>query len=156
MATFALAVALVGCSTTPTKSAAKTGPETPARPVVTEEDFLRLAGGGVPDILKNTIEIRHYSVEITRDEELPELRLELFNRLEDEPLHLELRTLWFRQDGSLIDASTWAHALIPPRRAYRYRCLAYSPYAVREQVQLRRLYVGDASEEFPPLEDAAP
>ena len=155
----AMALLLVGCAPVQQGKAATPNGDEPAAPLVTKDDFLQLAGCQVPDVLKNTVEIRDYGVEITKDEQLPELRLQLFNRLVDKPLHLEIRTVWFREDGSVIDASAWAKALVPPRRAYRYRCLAnspYSPFAVDEQVQLRRLYVGDVSEQFPPMEDATP
>ena len=111
----------------------------PVVPPVTEETFLQLVEGGVPDALRNTIEIRNYQTDITRIEGLPEVSLEVFNRLDEQPITFEIRTLWFRADGSIIDASEWVKATVPPRAGYPYRALCFTEFAEKEQVQIRLL-----------------
>jgi len=113
------------------------------------EDFLTLVEGGVPDILRNTIEIRNYSYGLTEIEERPEVRLDVFNRLDDRPVTFEIRTLFFRGDGTVIDATEWAQATAEPRQFYRYRVISFTPYVESEQVQLRLLAVGNEPVEAP-------
>lgn len=111
-----------------------------------KEDFLTLVRGGVPDDMRNTIEIRDYRFGLSDIEELPEVRLNLFNRLDDKPVTFEIRTLFFREDGSVIDATRWARVVAPPRQAYRYSAITFTPHAVSEQVQVRLLAIGDEAE----------
>ena len=111
------------------------------------EDFLALVGGRVPDAMKNALEIRNYAFGPSKNEELPEVRLEVFNLAEAKDLTFEIRTVFFREDGSAIDATDWVKATAPPRRAYRYRAVAYSKFAVKEQVQIRLLTEQDRPEE---------
>lgn len=108
-----------------------------------KEDFLTLVEGGVPEAMRNTIEIRAYRFGLSEIEDRPEVRLNVFNRLDDKSVTFEIRTLFFREDGSVIDATRWARAVAPPRQAYRYAAITFSDHAVSEQVQVRLLAVGD-------------
>jgi len=116
----------------------------PVIPPVREETFLTLVDGGVPDELVQTIEIRNYATRITRIEQLPEVRLDVFNRLNEEQLTFEIRTLWFREDGSIIDATEWVQATVNPRTSYPYRAMTFTDFAKREQVQIRLLQRGES------------
>lgn len=113
--------------------------------LATREDFLTLVEGGVPDALRNSVEIRNYAFELTRIEELPEVRFDLFNRLGERALTFEVRTLFFREDGTVLDATEWVRATAPPRGTYRYRAMTWSPYAFSEQVQIRLVQEGESS-----------
>src|SRR5690606_32744372 len=122
-----------------------TGPYEEDLTLAKKQDFLTLVQGGVPDELKNTIEIRDYKFENTRIEELPEVRLEVFNLLDEQPVSFEIRTLFFRKDSTVFDATEWVRATAPPRGSYRYRAIAWSPYAASEQVQIRLLDAGQGN-----------
>ncbi|MEQ8820406.1 MAG: hypothetical protein RLY93_09175 [Sumerlaeia bacterium] len=118
-----------------------------AKPL-TAEDFLRLLPGGqVPEELKKTLEIRNYEFLQPSDEDayltvdLPEVRLNVFNRRETGVAHFEIRTIFFRQNGTVIDATPWTRGTVEPRKSFHYRAAAHSRFAVREQVQMRLLRV---------------
>lgn len=111
-------------------------------PLARREDFLALAEGGVPDALRNTVEIRNYAFNRPEPPETPEVRLEIFNVLADRKVTFEIRTLFFREDGTVIDATEWEAAEAPPRGAFFYRASTFTPYAASEQVQLRLLSGG--------------
>jgi hypothetical protein len=158
----ASALILAACaSTSPDPPKASTAPEPPAAAqsaprtaeatpepegdLVTREDFLTLVDGEVPEELKNALEIRNYSFDRTRIEERPEVRLDVFNLSNDTLLEFEIRTLFFREDGTIIDATEWARATARPRRSWRYQAISFTPWAVSEQVQLRLIQEDDAS-----------
>jgi hypothetical protein len=109
------------------------------------EDFLTVVSGQVPDELKNTVEIRRYEFQRSRFDDKPFVHLEVYNLLEDKPLAFEIRTLFFREDGTLLDTTEWARATARPRSAYRYRASCFSNYGAKEQVQIRLLQAGGAA-----------
>ncbi|MDK2971037.1 MAG: hypothetical protein PWP23_792 [Candidatus Sumerlaeota bacterium] len=109
------------------------------------DDFLTVVSGQVPDELKNTLEIRHYEFQRSRFDDKPFVHLEVYNLLEDKPLAFEIRTLFFREDGTLLDTTEWARATARPRSAYRYRASCFSNYGAKEQVQIRLLQAGGAA-----------
>jgi hypothetical protein len=140
----ALCVALAGCASKsgPGLAGAAAEPAEDRRAFVTKDDFLTLVAGGVPAEMRNTIEVRHYRAGANIYTDLHEVELEVFNLLEDQPIDFEVRTLFFRKDGTILDVTEWATATAPPRRGYHYRSMAFSPYATSEQVQLRLLEAG--------------
>lgn len=103
------------------------------------EDFLTLVSGQVPEELRQRVEIRGYEFQRTTFENMPVVRLEVFNLHDTDPLTFEIRTLFFREDGVLLDTTEWARASAPARGAYRYRAVCFSPLATTEQVQVRLL-----------------
>lgn len=135
----ALALAALAAGGCASGSGAK-APE-PAAPVVRREDFLALLDGAVPDELKKTLEVRNYSF-AAGDE--PRVALDIFNASQDRTLSFEIRTLFFREDSSLVDATEWTAASAPPRGTFRYRAQSFSPWAKKEQVQLRMVRTGAA------------
>lgn len=120
------------------KSQSKAAPVAP-RQTPKYEDYLLLHGGYVPEELRQTIEIRDYGFEVSDVGEKPNVRLKVFNLLDEESITFEIRTLFFREDGQLLDTTEWVRASAPPRKAYRYRAICFSELGVREQVQIRLL-----------------
>lgn len=111
----------------------------PEAPLPTIDDFIALVDGAAPGELARTIEVRGYKTQITEIEKRLEVQLSVFNRLRNQPIEFEIRTLFFRADGSIIDATPWARATAPARTTYHYRALAHTDFAEREQVQVRLL-----------------
>ena len=105
--------------------------------LVKKEDFLTLVEGEVPIELKTAMQVRNYSFGVGEDGGKPELRFQVFNLSESEMLTFEIRTLFFREDGSVIDVTPWSRASVNPRQTWRYAAVPFTPYAVDEQVQLR-------------------
>jgi len=112
----------------------------PAAETPTSDQFLSLLGGRAPDALKNVLEVRSYSFAPADPETGPaEVRCEFFNVQGDRALLFEVRTLFFRGDGILVDATAWTPAETAARRLFRYRAVASTPRAASGQVQLRLL-----------------
>ncbi len=109
-------------------------------PTLTRADFLSLTDGSVPDELREALEVRDYTFTPAQDGDLPLVKLDLFNVSSEKELAFQIRTVFFREAGTMIDASEWATVHIPPRQSHFYRCQSFSPFAASEQVQLRLVH----------------
>lgn len=134
----AWALGAAGCASTDKTVAAPAAVAEPVR----REDFITLLGGGVPEELKNRLEVRGYAF---APGESPRVAMEIYNPSETAPLSFEVRTLFFRDDSSLVDATEWTAGQAAPRRSFLYRAQSFSPWATREQVQLRMVRSGAGS-----------
>lgn len=140
-AALAVAAAFVaaGCASA---GKAAPAPAAAAAAPVKREDFLTLLNGGVPDELKNHVEVRKYAFAPGKE---PRVSMEVYNPSATDALSFEIRTLFFREDSTLVDATEWTPGGAPPRRTFLYRAQSFSPWAAKEQVQLRMVRSGAGS-----------
>lgn len=124
----------------PTQPLAPGPPLEPEEPLTWKyEEIVELQGDDVAQELSKLIELREYQFEPDSDDGRPEVSLRFFNRHEKDPIVFDVRTLFFREDGSLIDATAWMEASALPRQSYRYRAFSFSKFATKELVQIRNL-----------------
>jgi len=109
---------------------------------VKREDFLALLNGGVPDQLKNHVEVRDYKFAPGKE---PRVSMEVYNPSATDALSFEIRTLFFREDSTLVDATEWTAGAAPPRGTFLYRAQSFSPWSAKEQVQMRMVRAGAGS-----------
>ncbi len=102
----------------------------PARPVKPAYD----ATAELPESLRRDLQVRDYSFE---PGENPVVSLRFFNSSQSGDIAFAARTVFYRSDGSVVDATQWSDIVVHPRSSASYRAASFSPWAVREEVQLR-------------------
>lgn len=107
------------------------------RRLMTREDFEAAPAPVDIEELARVLEIRNYRAIHEDIGGQLEVDLSVFNIQRDRHLAFEIRTLFFREEGGLVDATPWTEAVAAPRRAFRYRAVASSPMARSELVQIR-------------------
>lgn len=138
-ATILAGVALLsGCSALHTQASKPTGPpegKVAPAPAVPEK-FLKIESAAVPEVLRRSLFIENYHEGLT-EQGVPEVTLDLVSRRDTGVLALDIRTVYFRDDGTVIDVSEWSRVTVKPGLRLPYRCVSFTPYAVRAEVQLR-------------------
>ncbi len=99
----------------------------------------------IPEPARNALEVRGYKTEMTRLENKLEVQAEFFNADRARRMMFEVRTLFFREDDSLVDYTEWVPQTAAPRQFARYSVLSASPYAAKELIQIKNFTLIDES-----------
>ncbi len=123
-----------GCATGGTESgssnpAHSSGVSAPSTRVVPST-----ATGELPEELRRSLQVRDYGF---KPGKRPTVSVRFFNASRNEEMVFHVRTIFYRADGSIVDATQWSDAAIRPRQSFQYRASSFSPWAKSEQVEIR-------------------
>ncbi|MDX1973061.1 MAG: hypothetical protein SFY68_11080 [Candidatus Sumerlaeia bacterium] len=93
-----------------------------------------------PEMLER-LELRGYSGGLTTLENRWEVTADLFNTHPIQGVRFQVRSLFFREDGTLTDYTPWIEVVIRPRQTHHYRAISGSVVARKELLQIAEFEV---------------